>query len=359
MPELVQPLSESDAHRGPPQTASASRIPELEALRAFGALAVLGSHLWPSAFYFGWTRAEFFFVLSGYLITSIILRHGSRRRFLYVFWARRALRIWPAYYLLMVIMLFYTFFNDRLPRLGCLVAHLTFAQNLPYYWSDTAPGFSTATRQTWSLAIEEQFYLAWPVIIHLIGRPRILQAALWLIVTSLVSRLCGLPPAVILARCDGLALGAILAVLLGDGSWARRRIARLRLIFALVGMVALAFFLAPLPEAKSIPHYALGSGPLSILAAGLIYFSIIGLVICHAGHPALALLRIRLLNYLGRISYGIFLYHLIIIEIVIKAIGARSIGSDLVVLPLSVLAGAISWQFLERPINNFKYLFKY
>ena len=118
-----------------------AHIPELDALRGLGAVAILGFHLWPGTFYFGWTRADLFFVISGYLITQIVIRHGSGRGFLFRFWARRALRIWPAYYLLLAIVCITTYTKGKALPMAGLLAHATFTQNLPYYWSTTVPDF--------------------------------------------------------------------------------------------------------------------------------------------------------------------------------------------------------------------------
>src|SRR5262245_12702190 len=80
------------------------RVPELDALRAVAALVVLLFHLNPPRFFFGWTGVDLFFVLSGYLITTIILDHCNRRGFVWNFYARRGLRIWPTYYLTLAVL---------------------------------------------------------------------------------------------------------------------------------------------------------------------------------------------------------------------------------------------------------------
>jgi peptidoglycan/LPS O-acetylase OafA/YrhL len=339
--------------------AHTSRIAEMDALRAFGALAILGYHLWPSTFFFGWTRADLFFVISGYLITCTILKHGSRPRFLFKFWCRRTIRLWPTYYLLMAVLCIRALVKKDPPCLDGLVGHLTFTQNLPYYWSGAVPRFPAEAIQTWSLAIEEQFYLVWPVIVILTGRSGVIPIALLLIVSSVTARVIGLYPAVALARSDGLALGAILAAIFSDHERTRAKITYLSIALVTISIAALAFVSGPASYLEApIPGIS-GCGPVSILAVNLVYFGIIGLVICHTGHPLLRLLRIRAIGYLGQISYGIFLYHLLVIELVAKHLGPRNFATDVASMLLSISLALISWEWLERPIGTLKELFPY
>src|SRR5262249_15279183 len=195
-----------------------------------------------------------FFVLSGYLITSIILRNDVHPRFVVAFWLRRALRIWPAYYLLLAIVCAWAVYRKEPPRLDSALEHLTFTQNLPRYWSGTVPPFVAEARQTWSLAIEEQFYLIWPLLILFTGRSAIIPAALWLIVVSASARIYGMYPAIALARCDGLALGAILAVILGGDERSRQGTRWRSVALAAAGMSSLAFISGPALDLEaSIP----------------------------------------------------------------------------------------------------------
>ncbi len=185
---------------------------------SLGSFALLAFHLWPGTFFFGWTRVDLFFVLSGYLITSIILRQLDQPRFLRRFWTRRALRIWPTYYVLLAFICVRASCQGNSPRLDALLEHLSFTQNVPYYWEGAVPGFPYGAQQTWSLAIEEQFYLVWPILIVLAGRAMVVPLAVWLLLSAIAARWAGLYPIVALSRCDGLALGTILAATLGDGS---------------------------------------------------------------------------------------------------------------------------------------------
>ncbi len=341
-------------------TSDTRRIAELDALRGIGALLILGHHRWPSTFFFGWTRADLFFVISGFMITSITLKHGDRPRFLRSFWIRRALRIWPAYYLLLAILCVLAVVERTPLRLDSLLAHMTFTQNLSLYWSPEMRTFLGGDAvQTWSLAIEEQFYLVWPPLLLLAGRAWLMPIALWLITQAVVLRMLNLYPAVALARCDGLALGAILAAFLDGGAAAKRPGPWHARGLALVGLLALGFLVDRANRYELDAHGISGCGPLSILAVNVLYFSVVGLVALQAGRRWLSPLRNRALCYLGRISYGIFLYHMVIIHAVNRHLGPRTLVSDVVAVGLSLAAAAISWEYFEKPIAGLKDRFPY
>lgn len=392
-----------ERHRRMPMLAgeggdSSPRVRELDSLRALGALTIVGFHLRPGAFFFGWTRADLFFVISGYLITQIINRHVSRPGFLLRFWARRALRTWPAYHLMLAILVIMAWVHGEALSAAGLVSHATFTQNLPYYWSGHVPGFAPAAIQTWSLAIEEQFYLICPLLVVLSGRWMLVPAAFWLVATSVVMRLEGVFPAVALARGDGLALGSILALALNrwaacrpacpsspaasglatlpwppaieacPGNEAAARPARLTgprrpwlpsAILIAAGAIGFFFVSGPLPRGEEPIPGVCGCGPWSILAVNVIYTSLVGLVVLHTGHRLLAPLRWPPLLYIGRISYGIYLYNLLIIESVHRYFGSGSVAVDLAAAGFSILAGAISWELLEKPVGKLKRWFPY
>jgi peptidoglycan/LPS O-acetylase OafA/YrhL len=216
-----------------------------------------------------------------------------------------------------------------------------------------------AAIQTWSLAIEEQFYLFWPLIIGSASRLRIVLTALWLIGTCVATRLWGLYPTVALGRADGLAFGAILAVIFRDKAWIRRKSKSLSWMLISLGLATFAFIAGPASSLESPIRGISGYGPFSLLAINALYFSIVGVVLLHAKHPVLVLLRSRFLIYLGRISYGIFLYHLLVIELVERCISPGSVAAHATSLLLSVFVAATSWEFFERRIGRLKDRFPY
>jgi len=150
-----------------------------------------------------------FLVLSGYLIASIILKARLERPlFCCVLGAAELFGFGREYYLLLIIVCVRGIRRRRGLSSGGLITHLTFTQNLACYWSGPIPLFPPEAMQTWVLAIEEQFYLLWPILALIVGRRYLTIVAFWLMINSIVARTFGLSQ-VFLARCDGLALGSI------------------------------------------------------------------------------------------------------------------------------------------------------
>ena len=234
----------------------------------------------------------------------------------------------------------------------------------------------------------------WPLLAVLVGRPILFPAAVWLMVTSVLMRLDSVYPAVALARIDGLALGTILAGLLdlrSENHFVNLRVmnissrcgmrkiknnlirslqmpadigyphfATLRrswkpnAALVIAGIVGLLFVSGPLAQHEEpIPGIS-GCGPWSILAVNLVYFSVVGLIVLNTGHLLLSPLRWSPLLYIGRVSYGIYLYNFSVIEAIQSYFGCRSLVTDLLAAGLSVLAGVISWEVLEKPLCNLK-----
>ena len=206
-------------------------IPSFDGLRGIAILAVLLYHCLPRLqgtflekfVAWGWAGVSLFFVLSGFLITGIILDSGSAPRFYSNFYARRFLRIWPVYW--MLLFLNYFFFPLLFSGYRWMVRDVTaapwlylllFVQNL---WSVALPG---TLGPTWSLAIEEQFYLAWTPIVRCIPPRWLLLAASTMLVTSPVVRLFfggHFTPTNTLTHLDGLAVGSLLAIALRVLPW--------------------------------------------------------------------------------------------------------------------------------------------
>jgi peptidoglycan/LPS O-acetylase OafA/YrhL len=219
------------------------RIPPLDGVRGLAILMVMlthydafldrrsfPQHILLSVFDYGWAGVDLFFVLSGFLITGILLRSREASNYFRVFYARRILRIFPLYYfsLLVLFGLLLPAFHSQgqiLPTFPEKLRYLLYIQNwfIAVQWSG----------QYWSLAVEEQFYLVWPLIVYLFGRKRTLQIAIGASLFSLVLRFvlfgAGVNPILILTnvftRLDSLMIGAACACLAQEGGfvdWFRR-----------------------------------------------------------------------------------------------------------------------------------------
>jgi peptidoglycan/LPS O-acetylase OafA/YrhL len=345
------------------------RIKELDSIRGLAALVIVFHHLWFPRFSVLGSAVDLFFVLSAYLITTIIFCHAPTDRFLLSFYIRRGLRIWPIYY---VLLLFLVMIYPYLPpsgTLGDLPYYLTFTQELPRYHAATGPTFPSAFRHTWSLAIEEQFYLIWPLALVLVGRRGLPFLATALLGLAAASRLLRLSDFILITHCDGLALGGWLAVLdLGrKGSAAASE--RLRSQLVAIGCAAVALFAGTLVLGSAPDAGGLGIVPaialkcLKPLFLNLAFFALLGTIVLHAGLPRLAWLRDRRLVYLGSMSYGIYLYHHFIFEIFkyyeYHFRWETSVSWDLGKVALALGVASLSWRYLERPILSLKDRFGY
>lgn len=191
------------------------RVKELDSIRGLAAIAIVFYHLWFQSLSILGSAVDLFFVLSGYLITTIILTNALSDRFLISFYMRRGLRIWPIYYLTLLAMCLFYPFLPPCGNLDDLPFYLSFTQELPRYKPTVDPSFPLAFRHTWTLAIEEQFYLIWPPLLWWLGKKRVPIVSVLLVALAVVARSLNLSAFILVTHCDGLALGGLLAGLLG------------------------------------------------------------------------------------------------------------------------------------------------
>jgi peptidoglycan/LPS O-acetylase OafA/YrhL len=343
----------------------ADRVPELDALRGLSAIAIVVFHCNHRWLPFGWAFVDLFFVLSGYLITAIILKHGEQSGFLRTFYLRRALRVWPLYFLVVGLVAVFTPFLPRWHRWAALPYALTFTQNVPLYWSEHAPAFSPYLLHTWTLSLEEQFYLIWPALILLTGRRRIVTLTIGCAAIALLARVGGVNHTLLLGRCGGLALGGLLAGLLASGR--PEGPARTRFLLGLGGAVAAGLaLLAGLGVSIGLERTLDGQVCLewTILGFTLIWLGTVGLAVVESGHPAFAWLRFRGLLWLGRVSYGLYLFHHIFMHLIIDAsrISEQKMSRPILLLltiASTLLAAGLSHAYFEAPILALKSRFGY
>jgi peptidoglycan/LPS O-acetylase OafA/YrhL len=260
---------------------------------------------------------DLFFVLSSYLITELLMRERDLRGFLDIkaFYLRRILRIWPLYFLYVFFAYAITFV---VPSEGMtwkhLLGYLFFAGNWVYFLMPV----TTVAAPLWSVSLEEQFYLIWPWVIRGSTPRRLTASALGLmLMAAAVTLALGIWQPQFdwvsknsFTRVDGIAVGALLAVhlhgrtpRLGDTG----RILLLLSCMALLFWIARDFGLFTLP----VPLLALVSGwPLAAMACGGILVAVLG----STGRWS-SPLRSRPIVYLGRISYGLYVYHELLLKI--------------------------------------------
>ena len=347
-------LGHQAARTQPTPTETPSRLGELDGIRGLAALAVVLYHVNDRWLPLGWASVDLFFVLSGFLITRIILKNGHEPRFLARFYLRRGIRIWPIYYLTLVALMV---FNHALPsrcNWSGLWYALTYTQNLPVYWGGKNPIFHPSIRHTWTLAIEEQFYCIWPALILLVGRRWVIPVALATVAITCSFRLAGGSIYLLAGRLDGLALGGLLAGLQAQAPrQLTNRLSKGSLLAGLLGLFALQ-------QTGHLNLHAAGPWPgLLILLVNLTAFGGIALITEHAGAGWLAPLRLRPLQALGQLSYGLYLYHGVLLAITVGSLRLPSAIAMpwprlLAVLGLCVGMAAVSWVCIERPLLRLK-----
>ncbi|MBI2382595.1 MAG: acyltransferase [Gammaproteobacteria bacterium] len=356
------------------------RIVQLDALRGIAAIGVIFFHAFRVQAFWMWSFVDLFFVLSGFLITDIIL-NGTRDtgRFLRNFWMRRILRIWPVYYVTLTgILLIYVcralLAGLPLPTFDGTLRAFLFLQFTDQYFhsrevNEVVASFVPWFSHSWSLAVEEQFYVVWPLVVIALRRRRqpLVAVCLGMILTSIALREYGLAHYLLLTRLDGLALGSLLATLLHapNGYDSSALSERLPLLFG--GAAALG---SALVGAYLVRGYsgALGTNPPDadyhcalVTAFSLVYFALTGWILTGRTGPVARVLAVRPLVYLGSLSYAIYMFHVPALYIS-HAVGRR-LGLfgwefwSLAAIPMIVLAAHLSRRWLEDPALRHKHRF--
>jgi peptidoglycan/LPS O-acetylase OafA/YrhL len=305
------------------------RLPVLDGVRGLAILLVLINNLYPerpsipldqlveTVSNAGWIGVDLFFVLSGFLITGILLDAKGAPHYFRNFYARRFLRIFPLYYGVLLVLLALAAWSG----IGTSEERAHFLERQGWYWAYLVNVMSAwigsgaakfGNGPFWSLAVEEQFYLVWPLFVALLAPRRFVTVCALLLVAALALRgawrFMGLNPEAMYlltpARMDALAVGAILAV--GTrSSAARTRLARWGpQLFRSSGMLllALAIWRGGL-SGEDVVVQTVGYSLLALLFGALIASLVTG------GPTRLRqVFELRPLRVLGRYSYGIYIF---------------------------------------------------
>lgn len=327
------------------------REPQLDGLRAIALLSVFYSHFWEENSDLGHIGVRFFFVLSGFLITNILLQAKGRddhATTIAVFFTRRAARIWPPYFLLLAFCGFASgalhlrMMGESLPWHALFLSNIWYATHGPEPW---------ALRHLWTLAVEEQFYLIWPFVVLALPARFLLKLCRALVLMVVPYRIAFLAMgevelglALPFDSVDALAAGAALSLLSAKGWTAPRWLVALSIPVGLAGLVTLAAF-----ETGDFLEWVV------IETALLLPLTVI--VALASKGRLLTILANKVISGLGRISYGAYLYHLPIWAVLLSfshRLGAGDFSRGpltmLVVGGLSVLTALVSWVLLERPV---------
>jgi peptidoglycan/LPS O-acetylase OafA/YrhL len=343
----------------------AGRIRELDGLRALAILPVVLHHCYPPGGALalvgerGWAGVDLFFVLSGYLIIGILLGSRHQPNYYRNFIARRTLRIFPLYYFCLAT------FTAAVWLTPAQDARISFESwggarwfvfylgNLRAAWQNSLPPvFSFAP--LWSLQVEEQFYLLYPLAVWLLSLEGLRRFLIGCVIAAPMLRTWIIlshpgndtaPFVLMPCRMDSLALGGLVAVTMNLA-----RPVRWKLLAAV-----------SVPAAIGILAGRLGSAvilTLGLSVIGLACASVLGMVLAKRDTRFAAFLRLRPLVYIGQISYGLYLLHgpaSWLARTVAGAVLSRPIaGHSWLSVPLTFAAGilgaTISWRWFESPI---------
>ena len=365
--------------------------PALDGLRAVAFLAVFSSHYAPFVsnaliLRSGWIGVDVFFVLSGFLITGILYDSLDEPRFFRSFYTRRALRIFPLFYAFWLLMALLT------PVLGIVWSRYNLAQ-AAYFGNffnagailqrHPGPGLLTFTRLAnpaqldliplWSLCVEEQFYLVWPLVVKLIrSRQRLLSLCISVVLIAPLLRelYWHLSPATAqhgatyfntLTRIDTLLVGAAIALWLRGGKPAPQRIAYTLLLAPLPCLALLLALFSPSrfadPRVNWINDRSVNTFGLTLIAlssAGLLLLAL------QPDTWLYNLLRVKPLLAIGRRSYGLYFVHTIPLFLLADHLlpRLRAHHAAWLFIPIALLytfsVGWLSFRYLESPFLRLK-----
>jgi peptidoglycan/LPS O-acetylase OafA/YrhL len=268
----------------------------------------------------GWAGVNLFFVLSGFLITGILLDTKPRQDYYRRFYWRRALRILPLYYAVLVLLLVLarTGLVDRRVSWSFLALSSVYLANVTGLL-----GVAMQYGVLWSLAVEEHFYLLWPLLVRSLSRRKLILCATGIAVLCLGLRVLYVVLGYNIGgytwlAADGLAMGAVLAAVARSRQRARERVRHLS-IAALA--TSLAIFVAGAPFGIFLASHFLGL-TLRETALDLFCTSVVGLTLLMGTSAWKAVVNRPVLQFLGKVSYGVYLTHMLVYEVVAHFLGS-------------------------------------
>ena len=344
-------------------------IAELDGLRGIAILLVMIHRMYPRAegtpwpIEAGWVGVDLFFVISGFLIAGILLDTRDDPDYFRNFYARRLLRIFPLFYLLVggMLVAFPMADHDGFTRqAGSPLWYLLQLGNVPEGLLGHNPPYWLAP--VWSLAIEEQFYLTFPLLVRRVDPKRLASWLIGIALLALVTRIVttSLIPdreriqyLFTLCRLDTIALGCLLALFVRSERYAAVR-ARLPRLLAQVLAACGAILLATQLDRTSWFGRTFGYSVVAVAFATLVL-----LVVEHRERRGTAVLRLPLLQYMGKLCFGLYLLHRpadTLVTALIDRVGLdqASLGWLPVKIAVALLLATLSWRVVEQPFLRLK-----
>lgn len=340
---------------------SEKRIPQLDGIRGIAICLVVMFHYFggdhgtaivhdPTLLWVinrGRSGVDLFFVLSGFLIGGILLDHKIDAAFARGFYYRRFLRIFPLYYLLLAL----AWCSAGAPE--DWLSYVLYLQNIAMALGHSAPQDLTVT---WSLAVEEHFYLILPIMIAVLSIRNLVAAICFFACFSFGLRLAAVllshtedvPFAFYFTFCriDDLMLGVGAAICVRHeklGMWLRKDS---RTLYVAIAICALL-----LPAVSFIEHLLPGFALIFGLPVYAVFYgAFLLLAVCRPSSLAASFSRLWILRWLGVRAYSIYLFHEIVLRTVINASPLTIFSDRMIALSIIAIVAASSWVAIERPL---------
>ena len=371
---------------------SERHYPALDGLRGVAALMIVWYHyllivpmhgrvlsLFSQVFGFGWAGVDLFFGLSGFLITGILIDSKNKPHYFRTFYSRRVLRIFPLYYGYIAIVFY------LLPFIG-VVTNVPSSSRI-FFWTYTSNFYfqskgwvdSDILRHFWTLAIEEQFYLVWPLIIFLVKNMEYLrQGFLWAFISVALVRFFLFFENVdfntlqlnTLTHCDALIFGGYLALSIRSKNLeALKWIEPHWIVAALTVMVTLflADFGSFVPCSDAIPEIAFGRSVLMFSFLSLIIVWLIDAVTNQSHGYFFRFFSHPILRWIGKYSYSLYVLHVPFALLILRShpswLSSVPISSEIelffIYFVCSILSAFLSWHLFEKHFLKLKRFFQY
>jgi peptidoglycan/LPS O-acetylase OafA/YrhL len=354
------------------------RILELDGFRAIAVSMVMLEHMvdgWPlpegatawmpgilrGVISHGWLGVDLFFILSGFLITGILLDEREHANYFRNFYGRRALRILPL--AIVCIAIWWLTYGHPYGRYFLLA--LIFCANLDVLFGVPTPH---GPGVLWSLAVEEHFYLVWPIAVRVFSRYGLLIAALAVVILSPLARAWAFAKGMRADdvyqlswfRFDGLALGAILAIWIRTPSFTPRTVSAVVVLWlAVIALLTVATIPYGVLQPRSLTSVALRYPQAQGIFAGAM-----ALALAYQGVPLLAPLRSGVAQFIAKLSYCLYLVHRPLGDLYYWTLGRMGIeGGSLALRSMVIIAASfgvaiLSQKYLEAPFMRLRGRFR-
>ncbi|HZY82687.1 MAG TPA: acyltransferase [Cyclobacteriaceae bacterium] len=347
-----------------------THIRALDGFRGMAIVMVLLFHLFPffKLFSFGWMGVDLFFVLSGLLITGILIDSKDEPNYYTRYIAKRVLRIFPLYYAFLV--LFFVVFPlvglaEQIPNFSYLTEHQ------PWYWAYLQnwlvlfdPDFPPANflSHFWSLAIEEQFYVFWPLVVYVTPRNKMLYVALAFIIVSLLLRITLIAFDVstvkayvfTFSRLDGLCIGASIATMLRIPHLQEKLNHLTKPVMIVTAILTVAVIGVGRSVSFAHPAFAtIGYTVIDLFFGACMVFALS----TQPGNLIKGVAENFILVFFGKYSYGMYVYHIpvyFLVQTFLKGVTEKPLIISLLALVATILVAMISFHGFEKHFLKLK-----